>query len=95
MHVVGHDFKCVNRGFKLSSDLSQQLNQSLFDRTNEHGPAVLWTPHQVKLQGKNRSSVFGISLDHMSIIHTPDTKSTTEGDGLPLPAKAGSPRPVN
>jgi hypothetical protein len=95
MHVVGHDFERVNRGFKLSSDLSQQLNQSLLDRTNEHGPAVLWAPHQVKLQGEDRSSVFGVSLDHLSIIHTPDTKSTAEGDGLPLPAKAGSPRPVN
>jgi hypothetical protein len=49
----------------------------------------------MKLQGEDRSSVFSVALDHILIIQTPDTKSTTKGDGLPLPAKAGSPRPVN
>ena len=95
MHVVGHDFECVDRGVQFSGDLSQQLNQSLFYRSNKHRSPVLRTPYQVKLQGKDSTRVFGVSLDHMSIIHSPDTKSTTEGDGLPLPAKVGSPRPVN
>jgi hypothetical protein len=93
--VIGHDFQCMNRGFQLSSYLSQELSQSLLYRSNEHRSSILGTPHQMKLQGEDRSSVLDVPLDHTYIIYTSATKSTTEGDGLPLPAKAGSPRPVN
>jgi hypothetical protein len=95
MHVVRHDFQSVNRGVQISGDLPEKLDQALFYRTNEHGSAVLWAPHQMKFQGEDSSSVFGVSLDHIFIIYTPNTKPTTERDGLPLPAKTGSPRPVN
>lgn len=50
---------------------------------------------QMKLQGEDSSSVLGVALMHSLSIYTPATKSTTKGSGLPLPAKAGSPRPVN
>ena len=91
MHVVGHDFERVNRGFKLSSDLSQQLNQSLLNRTNKHGPAVLWAPHQVKLQGEYRAGILGVSLMHTRSIYMPETERNSKPDALPPPPKGGGP----
>jgi len=95
MHMIGHNFQSVNRGIQLTCDLSQQYNQPLFDLTNKYRPSVLRTPYQMKLQGEDSSSVLGVALMHSLSIYTPATKSTTKGSGLPLPAKAGSPRPVN
>ena len=71
MYVIGHDLHDVDRQPQLFGLLPEQRLQSNVNRLDQHGAAVLGTPHYVVLETEDRARIFGVSLAHLCE-YTPD-----------------------
>ena len=75
VNMIGHDLQGVNCCLHLCSDLHQELSKSFFDSTDQDRPTILGAPYQVILEREDRTSVFGVSVEHDLIIHSAGTLS--------------------
>ena len=91
MHVVGHDFKRVDRYAELCSDLMQQNGQALFDVSDQDGPTVLRAPHEVVLECEDRATILSVLAHAVHYTHANGLVNNKERRAaIPLSAKADS-----
>jgi hypothetical protein len=92
VHVVGHDFKGVDRYAELGSDIAQQDGQALFDVSGQNGSTVLRAPHEVVLECEDRTAILSVLAHAVYYIYADGLVNNKERRAaIPLSAKADSP----